>query len=96
MTVGDGGPATTARLNSVYGIAIDEYENIYVCDAINDRIRKINSFGIITTIAGDGGSEYNGNGLQATVTSIAPVAITLDNQSNIYISDAHNNRNLDI
>jgi hypothetical protein len=49
---GDGGPATAAKFNAIYDIAKDSAGNIYVADAKNHRIRKIDTAGIITTVVG--------------------------------------------
>jgi len=51
---GDGGPATTARLNGPHGVAADSAGNIFTADTNNHRIRKVSADGIITTIAGNG------------------------------------------
>ena len=56
---GDGGPATAATLGVLYGIAADRHGNIYVVDASNNVIRKINSAGIISTIAGTGVAAFS-------------------------------------
>jgi sugar lactone lactonase YvrE len=55
---GDGGLATQARLNSPYGIAIDSEGNLYVADHNNQRIRRIGTEGIITTVVGNGTRGY--------------------------------------
>ena len=90
---GDGGPATTAILNNPYGIAVDPSGNIFIADYANNRIRKINSAGIITTIAGTGFSGFTGDGGPATNAKIyAPRGITSDNAGNIFFSDYANNR----
>src|SRR5438128_2696002 len=51
---GDEGPATFASLQIPLGIAIDSVGNVFIADADNNRIRKVSSTGIITTIAGNG------------------------------------------
>lgn len=90
---GDGGPATAAELYRPVGITCDYAGNIYFCDAANNRIRKINTAGIITTIAGNGGSIYNGDNIQATAAAIYnPHWVTLDKYGNMYITDFSNHR----
>src|SRR5690242_17462106 len=51
---GDGGPATSAQLNSPQGMAIDSGGNIYIADSANQRVRMVSSAGVITTVAGSG------------------------------------------
>jgi sugar lactone lactonase YvrE len=58
---GDGGPGTSAELNNPTGVALDSSGNLYIADSVNNRIRQIDSAGIITTIAGDGAAGYNGD-----------------------------------
>ena len=64
--VGDGGSALDAKLSIPYGLEVDGSGNIYVADANNHRIRKIDTNGIITTIAGTGTSGYSGDSGAAT------------------------------
>ncbi len=89
---GDGGLATTAEFNGANGIAVDTSGNIYVTDYNNNRIRKINPAGIITTIAGNGTSGYTGDGGSATSAEISWVAgIAVDLSGNVFITDNLNN-----
>lgn len=89
---GDGGPATKAVLNNPYGIAIDPSGNIYFADRNNHRIRKINSAGIITTIAGTGKAGYSGDGRPASRASINyPIGVASDGNGNLLFSDRYNN-----
>jgi len=86
----DGAAATSARLNSPYGLKVDINGNIFFCDKGNFTVRKVNGVtGIITTIAGTGFSGYDGNGIHATAYSlINPYGINVDLSGNIYINDA--------
>jgi hypothetical protein len=59
---GDGGPATEAALNSPTAIAIDSDGSLYIADAGNRRVRTVSN-GVITTIAGTGGSGFDGDGV---------------------------------
>ena len=87
-SLGDGGLATAAQLNNPVGIAIDKYDNIYIADHGNNRIRKINNSGIITTIAGNGTSGFGGdNGLASASILYNPNNLCVDNDGNVYILD---------
>lgn len=89
---GDGGYATDAELNGPTGLAIDIYGNIFVSDMYNQRIRKITSSGIISTIAGNDTSGYSGDGGPATAAELNyPQGLCIDRVGNIYISDQENN-----
>jgi sugar lactone lactonase YvrE len=88
---GDGGQATLAEINSPSGITIDKIGNLYFSDFFNNRIRKVNTSGVINTIAGNGTTGYTGDGGQATTAEInAPLYLTIDDTGNIYFGD--NNR----
>jgi len=93
---GDGGPATSALLNSPTDVCIDPSGNLYISDRGNHAIRKIDLNGIISTIAGIGGflnSGYTGDGGPATSAKLSdPQSVSLDPVGNLYISDNSNNR----
>jgi streptogramin lyase len=91
---GDNGPAVTAQLDSPEGIAIDANANVYIADTKNNRIRKINATtGLITTIAGNGATGYNGDNIPATAANLGnPQGIALDPAGNLYIADLYNGR----
>jgi len=87
---GDGGPADTAQLGNVWGVASDIQGNVYVVS--NNRIRKIDTSGIITTFAGDGSNGYSGDGGVATSAQLSgPMGVEVDTKGNVYIADASNN-----
>ena len=89
---GDNGPATSAELSSPHGIAIDESGNIYLCDPITNCIRKINTAGIITTIAGNGIPGYTGDNGPATAAKLDwPFGVAVDATGNIYFTEWNNN-----
>ncbi|HTA81385.1 MAG TPA: T9SS type A sorting domain-containing protein, partial [Bacteroidia bacterium] len=90
---GDGAPATLASLNFPGAVTIDNKMNVYIADSYNNRIRMINSSGIISTIAGNGTKGYSGDdGLATAAQLYNPVGISLDTSGNIYISDSYNFR----
>ena len=92
---GDNMLATTAQLNGCAYIKFDDAGNMYIGDAVNQRVRKIASgTGIITTIAGNGTQGYNGDGIAATSAWLNfPFSIYFDrNNCKMYIADYYNNR----
>ena len=89
---GDGGAATAGILNYPSGVAVDGAGNVYIADAYNDRIRKVNTSGIISTYAGDGSIGYSGDGGQATDAKLdLPTGIALDASGNLFITEEGNN-----
>jgi sugar lactone lactonase YvrE len=89
---GDGGPATSARLNAPRGVAVDAAENLYIADSWNNRVRKV-SRGVITTVAGNGTAGFSGdNGPAGSAQLSRPSAVAVDSSGNLYIADRDNNR----
>jgi sugar lactone lactonase YvrE len=85
---GDGGPATNASLNYPAGIAFDASNNLFIADLNNYRIRKVDTNGTITTVAG-GGTSGAGNGGYATNARLyQPISVTLDAANHLFIVDA--------
>ncbi|MDX2306036.1 MAG: hypothetical protein NW226_24715 [Microscillaceae bacterium] len=91
---GDGGSALSASLGFPGGVALDAQGNLYIADQSNNRIRKVDALtGIITTIAGTGDFGFQGDGGPANQANLAnPVAVLVDAQGNILVSDLLNNR----
>ena len=90
---GDGGPATAAELNRPFDVSVDAAGNIYIADFANNRIRKVDNTGIISTIAGNGVASFSGDGGPATAASLkGPTGISLDLYDNLYIADQSNSR----
>jgi len=89
---GDGAAATSAELNFPEGVAVDASGNIFIADTGNHVIRKVDTTGNITTIAGTGGqigsNGDNGPALNAKLNR--PSGVALDASGNIYIADTGN------
>jgi len=90
---GDGGPATQGVLDAPWGITFDAQGNLYIADMDHDAIRKVDTNGIITTVAGTGQRGYSGDGGPATRAKLnAPLGVVFDAAGNMYIADENNSR----
>ncbi len=90
---GDNGPAVQARLTWTHDVAVDGAGNVYIADSSNARIRRVDTNGIITTVAGTGEHGYsrdNGSAVQAQLRS--PEGVAVDRAGNLFIADTNNNR----
>ena len=84
---GDGGPAIRATLDGPSGLALDRKGNLYVTEGL--RIRRIDSAGIITTVAGTGEKGTGGNGGPAILAQFTySSALAIDNQGNLFVTEA--------
>ena len=90
---GDGGPASEARFSFPSGVAVDHSGNVYIADFFSQRIRRVDSAGTITAIAGIGESGYGGDGGPAMKARLSfPSGVAADHAGNIYITDTGNHR----
>ena len=79
---GDGGPATEGQLNYPVDIVADSIGNLYIVDCFNHCIRKVNSYGTITTVAGKGTEGYSGDGGPATEAQLFyPYGVAFDDDT---------------
>ena len=90
---GDGGPATNANLSPLLGLYMDAFGNLFISDSFNNRVRKVNVNGIITTVAGNGSPSYSGDGGAAANAGLnAPRGVVVDSSGNLFIADSGNSR----
>jgi hypothetical protein len=90
---GDGGPATNALLYYPRGVAVDVFGDVFIADTYNQRIRKVGTNGIISTVAGNGTNGYFGDGAAATNAELhTPYGLAVDALGNLFIADSTNNR----
>jgi sugar lactone lactonase YvrE len=87
---GDGAQATAAQINPSFGLAIDSSGNVYI--ATGDRIRRVDTLGVITTVAGGGSSNPGDGGLATSAVLAAPEGVAIDSSSNIFIADSGHHR----
>jgi sugar lactone lactonase YvrE len=86
--IGDGAPASGAAIGFISSLAVDNAGNLFLTDLFEQRVRKIDANGIITTVGGDGIPGYSGDGGAATSASVYyPLGLALDSGGNLYVSD---------
>jgi sugar lactone lactonase YvrE len=88
---GDDGPATSAQLDNPKGIVVDAAGDLYIADYGNFCIRRV-SDGVITTVAGRGGSGLGDNGPATRAQLSSPYGVAVDAAGNLYIADVLDNR----
>lgn len=89
---GDGGPATRAQLSGVYKVAVDASGNLYIASTESASVRKVSTDGIISSVAGAGGS-YSGDGGPATRAGLGlTMGLAVDGSGNLYLGDIQSNR----
>jgi len=88
---GDNGPATAAALNSPAAVALDAVGNTYIADTGNNRVRKIDVNGTVTTLAGTGVAGYSGDSGPANIATLSrPTGVAADVAGNVYVADMGN------
>ena len=94
---GDGGPATQAQLKSPVDVAVDRNGQLYIVDVVGanpgqsdddvPRVRKVDSQGVITTFAGGGTAESQGDDPATSIAFSEPTRITFDDEGNLFVAD---------
>ncbi|MGH8896178.1 MAG: NHL repeat-containing protein [Egibacteraceae bacterium] len=85
---GDGGPATAANLYYPYGVTVDTDGTLYIAEWGNNRVRKVNSSGTITTVAGTGTQGFSGDSGPATAANLSgPDGVAIAADGNLYITE---------
>lgn len=90
---GDGGPATAGKLYQPAAICLDASGNLYIADGFNQRIRKVDAAGMLSTVAGKGTYGFSGDGGPAINAEFnGTVGLARDAAGNIFVADKTNNR----
>ena len=84
------GSGSDAKFDYPTGVDVDVAGNLYVADFHNNKIRKITSDGVVTTIAGSTQGDQDGTGIEAKFNS--PIAVAVDNSGNVYVADLGNHK----
>jgi uncharacterized protein (TIGR03437 family) len=91
---GDGGPATQASFLEPSGLAVDGAGNVFVLETGGNRVRRIDTSGIVTTVAGTGARGFSGDGgssLRAQFDS-PQLGIAVNREGDVFIADTNNGR----
>ena len=89
---GDGGPSAKAQLNTPQGLAVDSAGNVYIADTLNNRVRRVDADGTITTVAGTGESGYGGDGAPGAAARLnLPTGLAIGFSDTLFIADTGNN-----
>jgi sugar lactone lactonase YvrE len=89
---GDGGAAAQAQLNMPQGLVVDSSGNVYIADTLNNRVRRVDTDGTITTVAGSGESGYAGDGKPGAGARLnLPTGLAIGFSDTLFIADTGNN-----
>jgi hypothetical protein len=89
---GDGGQAMAATLRRPFSVAVDAAGDLFIADDRNNVVRKVDTNGVITTVAGNGAAGHTGDGGPATAATLNnPVGLAVDAAGDLFIADAGNN-----
>ena len=87
---GDGGPATAARMMDPEGLAVDSSGNVYFADCDNNAIRRVNTAGVISTVAG---GSFDNDGQPASAAYFnQPQSVVVDAAGDVFIADCYGQR----
>ena len=90
---GDGGAATSALLNAPIEVVPDAFGNLYIADSGNNRVRRVNGAGVISTIVGSGTAGFSGDGGPAVDARVSsPAGVVLNAGGDLFVADRGNNR----
>jgi sugar lactone lactonase YvrE len=90
---GDDVLATQAQLGNPQGLAVDAIGNLYIADSSNQRVRRVDVAGFISTVAGTGEVGSGPDGVPAKLTKLSgPRQLSIDARGNIYVGEEFGNR----
>lgn len=89
---GDDGLAVRARLNDPRDVSVDKHGNLYIADAKNCRVRKVDNAGVISTFAGNGKCAIGATGVAAKSAQLAPFRLTITSDDVLFVADVHQQR----
>lgn len=91
---GDGGPATAAKLNEPYGVAVDADGNLFFADRLNAKVRRVDAkTGVIRAVAGTGKPGFSGDGGLGDQAQLRePNGVALDGRGRLFIADVRDQR----
>jgi uncharacterized protein (TIGR03437 family) len=90
---GDGGPAVNTQLRTPFGVSVDASGNLFIADEYDQRVRRVSTDGIISTVAGTGTAGFSGDGGPGASAQLSyPTGVAVDSAGNLFIADYNNHR----